>query len=130
MRMDSASMSFELWCREWRRLGGGCGVETKYSPHHLPLKEAAGPSWEVVCGFGTDWEQLDPLITDPGVSDLGFIIPHSSDQNLDDLGSGNNGISEPRTSVPMISKLNNFAGEEKKRTIAGRKGIVQDSEHK
>lgn len=46
--------------------GGCCSVETKYCPHQLPLKEAAGPSWEVVCGFGTEREQLDHLITDPG----------------------------------------------------------------
>lgn len=50
---------------------------------------------------------------------LGFMTPHSSDQNLDDLGSRNNGIPEPRTSIPMISKLNNFAGEEKKVPLWG-----------
>lgn len=47
------------------------------------------------------------------------MTPHSSDQNLDDLGSRNNGIPEPRTSIPMISKLNNFAGEEKKVPLWG-----------
>lgn len=76
-----------------------------YCPHQLPMKEAAGPSWEVVCGFGTEREQLDHLITDPGAL---AMTPHSSDQNLDDLGSRNNGIPEPRTSIPMILQTEQF----------------------
>lgn len=64
-------MSSELWFRDEEGfVGGGGEAAAVLRPStvltRLPLKEAAGPSWEVVCGFGTEREQLDHLITDPG----------------------------------------------------------------
>ena len=113
MRMDSASMSSELWFRGWRRLGGWglqCWDQVLSSPVALE-----GSCWSKLGGGLWLWNRVRAARpSDHWPWGLGFIIPHSSDRNLDDLGSGNNGIPEPRTSVPMISKLNNFAGEEKK----------------